>query len=123
MRVYQRSGLEYAVRQFGLTRFLPASLRAVTTESSSSGWRQTMSAQRAPAKPAAPSTATLATERTPDLGEFLGGGSERDEGVVACGGHLDFVEVDDFFTLLIGREGGLGDGLSESSGGGQREDG
>src|SRR4051794_27387407 len=45
----------------------PESLRAVTIVSSSDGWRSTMAAQRAPAKPAAPRTATLGTQLPPDL--------------------------------------------------------
>src|SRR5687767_10008576 len=47
----------------------PASLRAVTIVSSRRGWRWTSDAQSAPAKPAAPSTATRvsATQLPPDL--------------------------------------------------------
>src|SRR4051794_18806804 len=41
------------------SRRRPASLRAVTIVSSRRGWRWTSEAQSAPAKPAAPSTATL----------------------------------------------------------------
>src|SRR5919202_2877102 len=53
----------------------PASERAVTIVSSSEGWRSTSDAQSAPAKPAAPRTATLCTQPPSDLGEraFDGG--------------------------------------------------
>src|SRR3954452_9137640 len=53
----------------------PASLRAVTIVSSSPGWRSTSDAQSAPAKPAAPSTATLFTPQTP--GDSLEPGLDR----------------------------------------------
>src|SRR5829696_6534403 len=53
------------------SRRRPASLRAVTIVRSRRGWRCTSDAQRAPAKPAAPRTATrvwpLATEAAADL--------------------------------------------------------
>src|SRR4051812_44516552 len=45
----------------------PESLRAVTIVSSSDGWRSTSAAHSAPAKPAAPRTATLGTEPPSDL--------------------------------------------------------
>src|SRR3954470_13802714 len=59
----------------------PASERAVTIVSSSCGWRSTIAAASAPANPAAPSTATLCTEGTAELGEL---GLDRD----ARAGHV-----------------------------------
>src|SRR5919106_92340 len=51
-------------------RMRPASLRAVTTSSWRRGWRSTSAAHSAPAKPDAPTTATLATELPPGFREL-----------------------------------------------------
>src|SRR3954469_7683892 len=59
----------------------PSSERAVTSVSSSRGWRSTIAAVSAPANPAAPSTATLCTQGPAD---FLDSSLDR----AACAGHV-----------------------------------